>query len=352
MPHAVSGGLHLVFHGPSMSAKKNKSNLAIAGAGVAGAYLYRLLSREGVRIDVFDVRHKTKCGVSPCAWATSVGFTELVEASGLDPDKYILQQIDYLAVDEMKVKVELMTIDKPRLVRDFLKGAEIKYAPLNVKEYDRVIDATGLSRTFLPPIKEDILSSCIQYCVQNNGCVEDRVEPGKIGYAWCFHLADNQYHIGCGSLVEKPSRFMKDLGWLDTYQLNPGENILCGCTGKIRITGPHHSEPFMGEGPSEGIWGVGEAIGCVGSVVGDGIVPAMRSVQILLNNWDDPGGYRESILEEFSWIDDERRLIDKLRRQEALNLGDAWALKNNSKRVGVNIGITDAARLMKRLKLS
>lgn len=335
-----------------MSAKKNRSNFAIAGAGIAGAYLYKLLSNEGIVVDVFDVKHKTKCGVSPCAWGTSVGFMELVEASGLDPEKYILQHIDYLAVDEIKVKVELMTIDKPRLVRDFLQGEEIKYTPLNVKKYDRVIDATGLSRKFLPALKEDILSSCIQYCVQNNDGLEDRVEPGKIGYAWCFHLADSQYHIGCGSLVEKPSRFMKELGWLDRYQLNPGENILCGCTGKIRITGPRHSEPFIGEGPKEGIWGVGEAIGCVGSIVGDGIVPSMRSAQILLDNWGSPDDYRETLLKEFTWIDDERKLIDKLRRREALNMGDAWVLKNNSKRIGINIGLTDAARLMKRLKLS
>ena len=326
--------------------------MAIAGAGIAGAYLYRLLSHEGVRIDVFDVRHKTKCGVSPCAWATSLGFTELVEASGLDPETYILQQIDYLAVEELKVKVDLMTIDKPHLVKDFLQGAEIKYTPLNVKAYDRVIDATGLSRRFLPPLKKDILSSCIQYCVRHNEGLENRIEPGKVGYAWCFNLSNNQYHIGCGSLVEKPSRFMKDLGWLNNYPLNPGENILCGCTGKIRITGPHDSEPFMGEGPSEGIWGVGEAIGCVGSVVGDGIVPSMRSAQILLDNWDNPDGYRETILKEFSWIDDERRLIDKLRRREALKMGDAWVLKHNLKRIGMNIGISDAAKLMKRLRLS
>jgi len=335
-----------------MSQAKNRSNLAIAGAGVAGAYLYKLLSQEKVRIDVYDIRHKTRCGVSPCAWATTGGFVDLVEASGLDPGKYILQKIGHVTVDERKVKVEVMTIDKPRLVKDLLAGADINYSPLDVKKYDRVIDATGLSRTFLPPIEKDIVSSCIQYCVQKNARMEARVEPGGIGYAWCFHLSENRYHIGCGSLAEKPLQVMKDLGWFETYNLNPGRNIFCGCSGKIRLTGPSGSQPFVADGTTDGIWGVGEAIGCVGSIVGDGIVPGMRSTQVLIDNWNSPDRYRESILKEFSWIDDERRLIDKLRKKEPLNMGDALIIKNNSKRIGMNIGLAKAAIFMKRLRLS
>ena len=335
-----------------MSRMKNRSSLAIAGAGVAGAYLYKLLSREGIQIDVYDIRHKTRCGVSPCAWATSEGFTRFIEAVGFEPGKYILQKIDQVTVDEMKVKVEMMTIDKPSLVKDLLRGSVINYSPLDVKKYDRVIDATGLSRTFLPPIENDIISSCVQYCVQKNGPLEARVEPGGIGYAWCFHLSENRYHIGCGSLAEKPLQVLKDLGWLETYNLNPGRNILCGCTGSIRITGPRESQPFVTDGTAEGIWGVGEAIGCVGSIVGDGIVPGMRSAQILIDNWDSPDRYRETILKEFGWIDDERGLIDKFRKSESLSMGDALIIKHNSKRIGMNIGLAQAAIFLKRLRLS
>ena len=349
---AVPGLFQLGFHGPQMPPTKQRSNLAIAGAGVAGAYLYRLLSHEKVRVDVYDVRHKTRCGVSPCAWATSEGFIGLVEASGLDPGKYILQQIDHVTVHEMKVKVEVMTIDKPSLIKDLLQGTDIHCSPLELKKYDRVIDATGLSRIYLPPIKKDILSSCVQYCVQKNKRIEARIEPGGIGYAWCLQLSENRYHIGCGSLAEKPVKVLKDLGWLETYSLNPGRNVLCGCTGKIRITGPRESQPFVTDGTAEGIWGVGEAIGCVGSVLGDGIVPGMRSAQILIDNWDRPGNYRESILREFGWIDDERRLIDKFVKKKLLNVGDALIIKNTSKRIGMKIGLAQAVMFMKRLRLS
>ena len=349
---AVHRLLRLECQGPQMPPRKNRSHLAIAGAGVAGAYLYRLLSREKIRIDVYDVRHKTRCGVSPCAWATSEGFIGLIEASGLDPGKYIFQQIDHVTVGEMKVKVEVMTIDKPNLVKDLLQGTEIRYSPLDLKNYDRVIDATGFSRTFLPPIKKDIISSCIQYCVQKNKPIEDRIELGGIGYAWCLHLSENRYHIGCGSLAEKPLKVLKDLGWIEIYNLNPGRNILCGCTGEIRVTGPRESQPFVTNGTADGIWGVGEAIGCVGSVVGDGIVPGMRSAQILMDNWDNPDGYRKSILKKFRWIDDERRLIDKFVKKKPLNVGDALIIKHTSKRIGMNIGIAQAAIFIKRLKLS
>jgi len=59
--------------------------IAIAGAGMTGAYLYRLLDRKRHTIDIFDRDTGTRCGIKPCAWGTSRGFAERVRASGLDP---------------------------------------------------------------------------------------------------------------------------------------------------------------------------------------------------------------------------------------------------------------------------
>jgi 2-polyprenyl-6-methoxyphenol hydroxylase-like FAD-dependent oxidoreductase len=58
-----------------------KSKIAIAGAGMTGAYLYRLLSMRGLRVELFDSASKTQCGLTPCAWGTSRGFHELVRES-------------------------------------------------------------------------------------------------------------------------------------------------------------------------------------------------------------------------------------------------------------------------------
>ena len=55
-----------------------------------------------------------------------------------------------------------MTFDKPALIKDLLRGAEVKHSPVHVSMYDRVIDATGVARAFLPKIDDDIVLRCVQ----------------------------------------------------------------------------------------------------------------------------------------------------------------------------------------------
>jgi hypothetical protein len=55
--------------------------IAIGGAGVTGAYLYRLLNNQGHQVDLFYHDPGTRCGQSPWAWGISRGFPELVKAS-------------------------------------------------------------------------------------------------------------------------------------------------------------------------------------------------------------------------------------------------------------------------------
>ena len=137
-----------------------KQKIAIAGAGTSGAYLYRLLRSKGFHVDIFDIENGTKCGLSPCAWGTSRGFAELVVASGLDPEAYILRRHDHVMMDGAKVKGDLMTFDKPKFVKDLLTGAEVRHSSVCVNDYDRVIDATGVSRALLPAIDDDIILKC------------------------------------------------------------------------------------------------------------------------------------------------------------------------------------------------
>ena len=329
-----------------MSAKLNKPKIAIAGAGMTGAYLYRLLFNRGQESDVFDIELGTKCGLSPCAWGTSRGFTSLVEDAGLDPQKYILRRLDHVLIDEVKINAELMTFDKPGLVKDLLKGAEIKYSPLDVKRYDRIIDATGVSRAFLPPIKDDIILECIQCRVKKDKLLTNQIKLGSIGYGWCFPLSGKGYHIGCGSLVADPRGRLEELGWLGNTRSESSKKVVCECTGKVRLTAPKYSQPFV----ADGVWGTGEAIGCVAPLAGDGVVPGMKSVQILFNKWDDPGGYTRAILREFHWMKNERKVIDKLRKKEHLGSQEAWVLKKNSKRMGMQVGFKEAAMLIKNLR--
>jgi flavin-dependent dehydrogenase len=94
---------------------------------------------------------------------------------------------------------------------------------------------------------------------------------------------------------------------------------------------------------------VGEAIGCVAPLAGDGILAGMRSAQILAARWNDPVGYTAAILEEFKWMKRERGVIDKLRNGGTIGLSDALVLKENSRRMGMKISPRDAFSLLSNL---
>lgn len=330
--------------------QNKKTKLAIVGAGMTGAYLYRVLKNEGYEADLFDLKRISRCGLKPCAWGTSAGFIELVKQAGLDAERYILRRLDYLLMNDVSIKAELMVFDKPQLVKDLLKDAEIHFTPLPLNRYDRVIDATGVSRALLPPIKDDIVMGCRQYLIETKESLGNRIKLGGIGYAWCFPLSRNRYHVGCGSLLDDPQRILKDLCWLESTSSRYEIKILCSCTGKIRLTGPCQSQPFVSEGVGEGIWGIGEAIGCVAPLAGDGVVPGMRNVQLLLNTWDKPQEYTNAVLGEFRWMKDERGVIDKLIKAEGTGIREARVLRKNSKRMGMQVGLREAVALLKSLR--
>ena len=321
--------------------------MAIIGAGITGAYLYRFLKNKGQEADIFNKQTETSCGINPCGWGTSHEFTELVSASGLNPSLYTLSFSNYVIMHDFKIKASLMTIDKPRLIGDLLQGAKVIYSQPNQSLYDRIIDATGVARAFLPPIENDIVVRCIQFKVKTDAPRSNETSLGRIGYAWCFPLADNTYHIGCGSLSSDPLEVLEGLAWMHNV---PSKDILCRCGGEIRLTGPDHSQPFFVASNGQQIWGVGESIGCVPPLVGDGIVSSMKSVKILLDHWHDPFEYTKAIKKEFRWMGRERKAVDKLRSNKNLRLGDVWSLRKNAGRMGIKVGLKDAAMLMKLLK--
>jgi len=317
---------------------------------VTGAYLYRILRREGYDAHLFDRERMTRCGLTPCAWGTSKGFAELVEGAGLDAEKYILRRFNYVLMDDVRIPADLMTFDKPRLVRDLLGDAVVRFTPIPARRYHRIIDATGMSRALLPPIEDDIMLGCRQYLVETEEPLENRIKLGGIGYAWCFPLSHNLYHIGCGSLLADPQRVIEALGWIDLTSSRRERRVRCSCAGKIRLTGPYQSLPFVADGFGNGIWGIGEAIGCVAPLAGDGVVPGMHNVRLLMKNWDSPQEYTKAVLSEFRWMKDERAVIDKFRNSKGLGIREARVLRRNSKRMGMQVGLKEAAALLKNLR--
>jgi flavin-dependent dehydrogenase len=323
--------------------------IAVAGAGTTGAYAYRLLKNQGLEADVYHRDCRTACGINPCAWGTSKDFLDLVAASGLDPERYVLQATDHVWMDDVRIPGDLMTFDKPALIQDLLKGATIRKDPLDVSAYDRVIDATGISRAYLPPIEGDVLLPCVQRRVETSEPLENRIKLGGVGYAWIFPLSRFGYHIGCGSLAGDPKAYLASLGWIENGGKGSSKKVLCACSGRVRLTAPFASRPFFINEPKRHVWGVGESIGCVAPLAGDGVVPGMRSVQLLLQNWESPEVYTKRILKEFHWMEMERKVIDKLLTKESLGIKDAWVLKKNSRRMGMRVGVKEAVALLKAL---
>jgi flavin-dependent dehydrogenase len=322
--------------------------IAIVGAGMTGAYLYKLLVARGHSVDIFDKNPGTRCGLTPCAWGTSRGFAELVKASGLDPSKYILQRPGYVIMDGLKIGAEVMTIDKRMLIKDLLQDVCVSHSKPNTTQYPRIIDATGVSRAFLPSIDDDFILPCVQFRVRSDRPLENQIKLGGIGYAWCFPLSGDEYHIGCGSLISDPRTVLKELGW--TKNNGSRSTMVCACTGGIRLAGPQCAQPFFVAGTGHEIWGVGEAIGCVAPLAGDGIIPGMQSAQMLMEHWNDPSGYTNAILREFKWMEKERRVVDRLRNNKQVTLSDAWVLKKNSRRMAMDVGLKEAAMLLKHLR--
>jgi len=323
--------------------------IAIAGSGTTGAYAYKLLANQGIHSDIYGRDCRTACGINPCAWGTSRDFLDLVRAAGLDPEKYILQVTDHVWMDGVRIPGDLMTFHKPALIQDLLQGATIRKDPLDAGAYDRLIDATGISRSYLPPIKGDVLLPCIQRRIETGEPLENRIKLGGVGYAWIFPLSRYGYHIGCGSLSGDPKAYLKSLGWAENRGGDSSREVLCACSGRVRLTGPCASQPFVVGDSSQGVWGVGESIGCVAPLAGDGVVPGMKSVQLLLQNWESPEAYTKSILKEFQWMEKERQVVDKLLAKGGLGIKDAWVLKKNSRRMGMRVGVKEALLLLRAL---
>ncbi len=324
--------------------------VAIAGAGISGAYLYRLLRNWGFEdVTVFEQEqpHKTNCGISPCAWGstwgTSSGFEQLLENAGLDPAKYTGMQFDHIIIDEMRIEAYAQTFNKPLLISDLLQGTSVERSPINIAEYDRVIDATGVSRAYLPRIRDDIVLPCIQSRVRSAEPLEMSIKISRIGYAWIFPLSGSEYHIGAGSLVIEPHEMLKNLSWV---KQRDKREVLCGCAGKVRLTAPRGSRPYI----FQNVWGVGETIGCVAPLAGEGIIPGMRSAQILVKNWDNPIAYEHAIQKEFAWMENERRVMDRLRRGALIGIGDGRTLQKTTKRLNMKLNLWEALKLLWRAR--
>ncbi len=326
------------------------TDVAIAGNGMVGSYLHRLLELHGIEADLYgQSRIPTTCGINPCAWGASSPFREHVRAVGLDPEQYVLKDFGIINFERVDMRASLLTFDKPRLIRDLQEGTEIAHGSIPSGRYERVIDATGARRAYLPVIKDDLMVPCVQYRVRTDQADSSKISIlyGNLGYSWVFPLSDTEFHIGAGSLMADPKETLRESGFL-----RPEWKRECGCSGKVRSTSPLGSQPFVHASSTLGcdVWGVGESIGAVAPIAGEGVVPGMASARLIVANWNDSRKYTSRTLKAFSWMIGEKTVIDKVADGEQLGLQDWLILRRTGRRMGSSVTLSETRELLKCLE--
>jgi len=338
--------------------------IAIAGAGIAGGYLAKLLGQREIFPDVYDgMDHDTRCRCRSCGWGVPRAIETYLTAVGLDFDQYLLEPMSTMNFDGLVAKTPLCTIDKPRLIRDLLRGTRLQrraLAPEDAEDYDIVVDATGIARALLPPCRSDLTLPTLQHqvIVESNG--GKRLEAGVsgeripgLGYLWIFPIGNNHYHIGIGGigLVQLDNlldRFYEDSS--DRFSFTR----LCSCEGSVRVASPYYSTPFYfrkrrKDKMPQVIVGIGESVGTVAPFTGEGIVPSLECARIFTDTWPDYERYSRSVLARFAWMRKERETLDYLLSQEGKNgprLRDRWRFFCNARRSGIGLPMLEAFRRM------
>jgi len=338
--------------------------VAIVGAGIAGGYLARLLERQGIDPDVYEWGdHGTSCRCRSCGWGAPEGTGAYLELAGLDLDDYLLEPMESMNFDGLIARTPLYTLNKPRLIRDLRSGlcmSQHRFTVQETQEYDIVVDATGITRTLLPPCASDLTLPTLQYRVTMEPLGNEVLGPGVygnqipgLGYVWVFPLSRGQYHIGAGGIGFNRHEAILESFLEELYgQFTVTRH--CSCSGEVRVASPHYSQPLVSDrrtenGELQRIIGVGESIGTVSPFTGEGIIYSLQCAKILADSWPDFDGYTRKVLGRFAWMKKERETLDFLLAQAengGPRLRDRWRFYRNAQRSGIKLPILEAFKRM------
>lgn len=323
--------------------------IAIAGMGVAGSFLYRLLIQNGYNakdIDCFDIKRPERCGIKSCAFGVyRKPFLPLLKLVRLDAEKYILNSFYEIYIDGVIASCDLCTLNKPQLLKDLI-GETVDILDDGEKIftdnaiYDLVVDATGYARAYLPPIKDDLIIPTVQYRIKSEEYLPPRMDGGGLGYGWIFELGNNEYHIGLGSLNDKPAERVKNI-YGDIIKKS---EVICKCKSHVRLLTPKYAMPIV----SGNIVGVGEAAGAMVPMCGAGIITSMEAAKLLANNIENIPQYEKEVMSKFKYLDVEAELIRKALNGGNPSMWDSMKLLENSKKAGIFLNAKTLLALLRK----
>ena len=293
--------------------------IAIVGMGVAGSYLINQLSRTH---DVTGYeRYPKERFECVCAWGTSKDYIRrFAKDCDIDFDDHILHEGRTIltSVSGMTIRSRtcgLVSFDKHSLLEKMRHGHKIHYgswvrSEQDLKGYDLVIDATGL-RVLLPKIQShELRIPCVQYRVKyerppfRDFYIE--ILEGMGGYLWYFPLGGNWAHVGAGDLNHNHVQAIE--AFFDRYG-GEREKIV----GRpIRLCPPRYCQPFQ----SGNVVGVGESIGTVFPLLGEGIIPTLECSELLVKNIGNLNRYRSQVLRKYAFYETAYNFLTPIFRGE------------------------------------
>ncbi len=276
--------------------------IAIVGLGVAGSYLAaRLAFETGHEVYGFDMLGSAD---SKCAWGGSkYELSRILGALDVDFDDYVLYEGRRLHVvfedggERTIPTIGLVTFDKNRVEEDLIAkasrgGAKIlrgrKVGVGDLVGFDLIVDASGVYRSILPKIAGDTIFPNLEYRVQYDGDppFDDFTVlpyPGLTGYTWFFPLGSNLAHVGGGDKLHR----QKD--YVDQFMAKHGGRRLKTIARPIRLLPFGRTNPVWLRANGSLIVGVGEAVGTVFPLLGEGIIPSYQSAEILFESIGESG---------------------------------------------------------------
>lgn len=336
--------------------------IAVVGVGVAGAYLMnRLSDMHDVQVTGFE-RMPEEQHDAVCAWATCENvMSGLAKNCGLHFDDYVMHEGRIMKIDlnsdyvDLKLK-GMVSYDKLKLIQDMVKGTDIKFGRAPRKEelepdYDLIIDATGFHRNFLPRLQKEMWIPCVQYKVKYKPGKEPfddfylRAFPSMTGYFWYFPLGNGYAHVGAGDFEKGHNQFVDD--FLKKYECETLKKV-----GRpVRISPPANCEPFT---DGRKTVGVGESIGTVFALLGEGIIPATWCAELFVQNMHDLKAYRNAVLKKFEIYSQVFKFVQlKIQGKFSLvkNAGDMIKIYNHMRshedRYGMAVRMADMLKVAK-----
>src|SRR5215211_2769910 len=342
--------------------------IAIAGAGVAGSYLGFMLQKVGHDVTIFE-SSKQETHWAVCAWGASRNILEKFSKDvGLNFNEYIFHVGKKLRMELPNNKEEyleligLVTYNKQKWEYDLLKTLTVNYdfkcsSSFPFMDYDYVLDCTGLHRSLLPKSKTDFLIPAYEYLIENPYTTHNDNEfyvigyKGARGYFWYFPIDKGRAFVGAGDIDRKY------YGIKEFFNKNPSAKIIKKIGRPIRLAPPKRMDPLF----NNNVIGVGESIGCVFPMLGEGIIPSLLCCEIFLNVFGksekfDFKMYRNLVLKKFDYYEDVYKIV-RLKMDKKLSTIKHFPLmmkmytcmKKDEKRFGFEINLDKMNKLVNAL---